>query len=213
MSEWWRLYFFHCVGKHLTLELNANLLSQFCDHSVFLEIFALMAPGAGKLNIWYVQFLYISRWTQSYAMMALCLTQELPTDKTSSLWKQWLKFWAYFKLFTLLMLFYLETVANLFKRKVRTIRSHSTPTCNRMNRHWAPTVSTRSSWFMTGDASLRQDLENLAHWTQSTTCCFTNMSWSFHADIFSAPLSNGTLQVASEGSIHPFGLVPNCSMM
>lgn len=100
-------------------------------------------------------FLYISRWTQSYAMMALCLTQELPTDKTSSLWKQWLKFWAYFKLFTLLMLFYLETVANLFKRKVRTIRSH-------------PPHPPAIGWIGTGLRQSRQDRAGL--WQEMPLC-------------------------------------------
>jgi hypothetical protein len=154
MSEWWRLHLFHCVGKHLTLELNANLLSQICYHSVFPEIFALMAPGAAKLNIWYVRF-FISRCTQLYAMMALCLTQELPTDKTSSLWKQWLKFWAYFKLFTLLMLFYLQTVANLFQRKVRTIRSH-------------PPHPPAIGWIGTGLRQSRQDRAGL--WQEMPLC-------------------------------------------
>lgn len=83
---------------------------------------------------------------------------------------------------------------------------HTLHTCNRMNRHWAPTVSTRSSWFVTGDASLRQDLENLAHWTQSTTYYFTNMSGVFmliHSVLHFAVTS---FQIANEGSIHPIGL-------
>lgn len=90
-----------CQREHL--KLNANLRLQMVNYLVLTRTFVFMAPRVVKLNIWYVQSFHSLLVPRPYAMMALCFTQELPTDKTSVFVDTMAKILSYLKLFNLSM--------------------------------------------------------------------------------------------------------------
>lgn len=74
-------YSYFIVVEDQHLKLNANLQSEMRNRSVFTGTFIHGSMCSKTQYLVCTIFICISS-TQLYAMMALCLTQELPTDKT-----------------------------------------------------------------------------------------------------------------------------------